>query len=120
MKEIGILKDGGVVHGKEIELNNGRKFTSDLQYNATSVMSSSSARSRSNRSSPERHNNVIHGLILMATPNVLPSGVLHISQNSRLPTIWLVKDRDGKMSLTSRVSPARYFYSSTRETASGH
>lgn len=34
MKEIGILKDGGVVHGKEIELNNGRKFTSDLQYNA--------------------------------------------------------------------------------------
>ena len=34
MKEIGILKDGGVVRGKEIELNNGRKFTSDLQYNA--------------------------------------------------------------------------------------
>ena len=34
MKEIGVLKDGGVVHGKEIELNNGRKFTSDLQYNA--------------------------------------------------------------------------------------
>ena len=34
MKEIGILKDGGVVKGKEIELNNGRKFTSDLQYNA--------------------------------------------------------------------------------------
>lgn len=34
MKEIGILKDGGVIKGKEIELNNGRKFTSDLQYNA--------------------------------------------------------------------------------------
>ena len=34
MSEIGILKDGGVVRGKEIELNNGRKFTSDLQYNA--------------------------------------------------------------------------------------
>ena len=34
MKEIGILKDGGVVRGKEIELNNGRRFTSDLQYNA--------------------------------------------------------------------------------------
>lgn len=34
MQEIGILKNGGVVHGKEIELNNGRKFTSDLQYNA--------------------------------------------------------------------------------------
>lgn len=34
MKEIGILKEGGVVKGKEIELNNGRKFTSDLQYNA--------------------------------------------------------------------------------------
>ena len=34
MKEIGILKEGGVVRGKEIELNNGRKFTSDLQYNA--------------------------------------------------------------------------------------
>ncbi|MCM1296716.1 MAG: DUF3945 domain-containing protein [Muribaculaceae bacterium] len=34
MKEIGILKDGGVVRGKEIELNNGRKFSSDLQYNA--------------------------------------------------------------------------------------
>ncbi|HBY17264.1 MAG TPA: hypothetical protein DEG90_09045 [Porphyromonadaceae bacterium] len=34
MKEIGILKDGGVVRDKEIELNNGRKFTSDLQYNA--------------------------------------------------------------------------------------
>lgn len=34
MQEIGILKSGGVVHGKEIELNNGRKFTSDLQYNA--------------------------------------------------------------------------------------
>lgn len=34
MKEIGILKDGGIIKGKEIELNNGRKFTSDLQYNA--------------------------------------------------------------------------------------
>lgn len=34
MQEIGILKEGGVVRGKEIELNNGRKFTSDLQYNA--------------------------------------------------------------------------------------
>lgn len=34
MSEIGILKDGAVVRGKEIELNNGRKFTSDLQYNA--------------------------------------------------------------------------------------
>lgn len=34
MKEIGILKDGGIVNAKEIELNNGRKFTSDLQYNA--------------------------------------------------------------------------------------
>lgn len=34
MQEIGILKDGGVVHAKEIELSNGRKFTSDLQYNA--------------------------------------------------------------------------------------
>lgn len=34
MKEIGILKDGGIVKAKEIELNNGRKFTSDLQYNA--------------------------------------------------------------------------------------
>ena len=34
MQEIGILKNGGVVRGKEIELNNGRKFTSDLQYNA--------------------------------------------------------------------------------------
>lgn len=34
MSEISILKDGGVVKGKEIELNNGRKFTSDLQYNA--------------------------------------------------------------------------------------
>lgn len=34
MQEIGILKNGGTVTGKEIELNNGRKFTSDLQYNA--------------------------------------------------------------------------------------
>lgn len=33
MKEISILKDGGIIKGKEIELNNGRKFTSDLQYN---------------------------------------------------------------------------------------
>ncbi|MCM1297449.1 MAG: DUF3945 domain-containing protein, partial [Muribaculaceae bacterium] len=34
MKQIGILKDGGVVREQHIELPNGRKFTADLQYNA--------------------------------------------------------------------------------------
>ncbi len=34
MKQIGILKDGGVIREQHIELPNGRKFTADLQYNA--------------------------------------------------------------------------------------
>lgn len=34
MAEIGMLKNGKVVANKEIELNNGRKFTANLQYNA--------------------------------------------------------------------------------------
>lgn len=34
MKQIGILKEGGVVREQHIELPNGRKFTADLQYNA--------------------------------------------------------------------------------------
>lgn len=34
MKQIGLLKDGGVVREQQIELPNGRKFTADLQYSA--------------------------------------------------------------------------------------
>lgn len=34
MKQIGILKEGGVIREQHIELPNGRKFTADLQYNA--------------------------------------------------------------------------------------
>jgi len=34
MKQIGILKDGGIIREQHIELPNGRKFTADLQYNA--------------------------------------------------------------------------------------
>ena len=32
MKQIGILKDGGIIREQHIELPNGRKFTADLQY----------------------------------------------------------------------------------------
>lgn len=34
MKQIGILKNGGVIREQQIELPNGRKFTADLQYSA--------------------------------------------------------------------------------------
>ena len=34
MRQIGILKEGGVVREQHIELPNGRKFTADLQYSA--------------------------------------------------------------------------------------
>lgn len=34
MKEIGILKAGGVIRGKDVELPNGSKFTADIQYSA--------------------------------------------------------------------------------------
>ena len=33
-QEIGILKSGGTVREKQVELPNGKKFTADLQYNA--------------------------------------------------------------------------------------
>lgn len=35
MRDIGILKSGGLIKGQHVELPNGQKFTADLQYNAS-------------------------------------------------------------------------------------